>query len=209
MKRIATILGIAGLLVGLVVACSVSFNPGEENKFPCDSDEDCLEGQFCTDADNVEGVNQKVCADEDQNTQCNDEDDDGYGVGITQNCNACTERRPRGCEEDCKPEDPDVFPGQVEFCNNQDDNCNPDDDDDKVPIGQESCANPDNRECPLNGVKDEPQDRTSWGCAQIDGEWQCVLKGSFANRGCNSAEGFGTCQDGSWTKVPDKCTSPG
>lgn len=193
-------IGIVALFT--VVSCSDESGPPEDD-IPCDSDEDCLEGQVCS--DDAGGAAESACIDDNDSSRCKDGDGDGYGRGEgTQECEACVKNQPRGCEEDCDDDNPDVFPGHVEFCNNRDDNCNPEDDDPETPIGRTSCAADEG--CPLEGVVEEPQENTRWGCAEIDGEPQCVLEGfAPADGDCDLPENLGTCHDGEWTEVPAEC----
>lgn len=136
---------------------------------------------------------------------CIDRDGDGYGAPSSsdlEQCPACTSGMPGGCEPDCDDTDDRIFPSATERCNGVDDNCNDIADE---AIGNSSCI--ENGECPL-ASSDPPQDGTEWGCAVVGGTMQCVLKGTNAggDATCTEEDAYGTCEEGSWTDVPDQCT---
>lgn len=226
MKKCFAILGFVGLTAGFVVSCTVGFSDNAKpDKFACESNEDCVEGQVC--AEDSE-LGRKVCTDPGDVNKCDDDDDDGRGVGPNRDdCPACKNDLPGGCLPDCAPDDPEVYPGQIEFCNGQDDNC---DGKTEAETGVGSVA------CGKNGKPTECQNKgkikacgsqegedvcplesetgasdTRWGCATIDGTNTCVEIGSFAGNDeeCRQKSNVRRCVDGKWEgSVPDKCRTP-
>lgn len=168
-------------------------SPGElEHDVTADSEDGNSQGDADTDERDGSGV-------------CVDRDGDGYGAPSSSDlelCTACTSGMPGGCEPDCDDANPQIFPSATERCNGVDDNCNDTADE---AIGNSSCI--ENGECPL-ASSDPPQEGTEWGCAVVGGTMQCVLKGTNAgdDASCTEEDGYGVCEEGSWTDVPDQCT---
>jgi len=185
---------------GLGAACTVSFpEDGQSGAFPCESDEDCVEeGQDCLTNEN--GVN--VCRVPPQGgEECVDEDGDGYGAQEpTNNCPACQQNQPNGCEVDCDDTNAEINPGETENCDGRDNDCDGETDE---AAGVEACAN--DGSCPLD--VSPPQDGTVFGCGSVDGTSQCVLTGNFSNADACPDDSLGVCEDGSWTEVPCECTT--
>jgi hypothetical protein len=72
----------------------------------------------------------------DANTNCIDNDQDGYAA----NCNNFCPDTGKECGPDCNDNDPAINPGAAEICNNIDDNCNGSIDDGTITCGVGACA---------------------------------------------------------------------
>jgi hypothetical protein len=175
----------------------------------CSSD-DCVGGMLCDVAEdapepfraNHSNVETGLCIDFDPNQApaCEDEDGDGYGTNPDDRtrCPACQQDLERGCEIDCNDDDPMVHPGRVEVCNGKDDNCR-DGIDEPVPCEDfNDCAE-------LEAAETIP-DGTQFECEEVQGQDQCVLKGSFQqSEECRMARSV--CTMGSYPMLPSSCTS--
>jgi len=218
MKRtlfaIAALLGFALVAAG---ACAVdSPNFGEDNKWPCETDEDCTQpGQTCE--THPDKPDQQVCTTE---VTCTDTDGDGYGAPANaedeggsgfSKCAACP-NEPKGCEPDCDDNNSNIHPGAAERCNNADNDCDGQSDN----MGCTPVEN-DGEGCPFAFKEYEtPQEETSWACENVEGSYECVLVGSFsADDACamkrqNDGEQstWGICGEetsGQWSQVPEEC----
>jgi hypothetical protein len=77
-----------------------------------------------------------------QSSYCTDADHDGHGVSGGATSIGCGPSKGFGlCDNDCNDDDPLVYPGAIELCNNKDDNCNDRiDEDARVICGVGWCA---------------------------------------------------------------------
>ncbi len=127
--------------MAFAAGCTVGFDVEESDKFPCTTDDDCISGFQCT-ANLCRSV-----VGPSNNNACIDDDQDGYGVGESQDlqqCPACTEGRPNGCvQADCDDTNDAINPGAGEICDGEDNNCNDETDE------PTSCEN--SGDCPLEG----------------------------------------------------------
>ncbi|MFW6053486.1 MAG: hypothetical protein ACOC9J_01620, partial [Persicimonas sp.] len=101
---IATFFAAAGLWAG----CTVGFETNGEHIFPCESDDDCIDGFICDEDEDVCREEGDVTPDEappcDDSEDGIDQDGDGYGTGTDRtNC--------EHTEKDCDDTDPSVYPG--------------------------------------------------------------------------------------------------
>ncbi len=137
----AIILAIATVFfgAGLWAGCTVGFDPNQDGVFPCQTNDDCIQGYKCSD-DNQ--TCQKIQVGHVDHPPCDqtgnppgdiDLDNDGYGTGSDRSQCPLDKRG----KEDCNDNDPDVNPGQAELCDGKDNNC-----DDKI----------DNFDCPGGDV---------------------------------------------------------
>lgn len=92
--------------------CTVAFDSEQEEIFPCDSDDACIDGFECRDQLCMKPITGPPAA-----ADCIDEDGDGYGVGSDRS-------KCKFPELDCDDTDPNVHPNAIEMCNNVDSNCN-------------------------------------------------------------------------------------
>lgn len=195
-------------LAGLGAGCSVAFEDAETpppGKFPCNSDSDCQNGQnqVCdTDQAPADSEFAGTCVEDTQmqETDCIDEDGDGYGANEDDlsACPACREDRPGGCERDCDDGNKKINPGAAEVCNGTDDNCNGESDE---PTPCESVS-----DCTiLEGS--QVQENTQFDCKEVGGSSQCVLVGANQQTTiCQNAHA--TCQmNGTYGMVPEECTT--
>jgi hypothetical protein len=97
-------LSVSLVLMVALAGCIIDFDPTESNSFACEADGDCLAPNKC-----VEGV----CRLEPNapDSQCEDADLDGYGVGAV--CLGL----------DCDDDDANTFPGAPEICDGKDNDC--------------------------------------------------------------------------------------
>ena len=117
--------GVGALVSGYTVACSApqyySAKSGDCN----DNDPAIYPGakEVCDGKDN--NCDGQVDEGLPFTAYCTDADGDGHGVSGKATMMACGVSKGWGlCDNDCNDNDPKVYPGAVELCNNRDDNCN-------------------------------------------------------------------------------------
>lgn len=187
-----TIIAFAAFAVGIWTGCTVGFDVAQSEKFPCVSDDDCIQGfecvsELCRERKTISGPN------------CVDDDEDGYGVGETleerQGCPQC-ENFGR-CDEDCNDGDPAINPGAVEQCNMIDDNCNGEVDDPTPCMSNADCS-------ALEGPPNtQPQCDMNSGTCQIFMTTQLCTNGASPCP-CNGMPQM--CTVGQYPMIPDPST---
>jgi hypothetical protein len=132
-RTILLVIATTFFAAGIWSGCTVGFDPGDSTNtglFPCQTDDDCIEGFRCNEDDLVceEDVITPVDAppcDQEANPDGDiDQDNDGYGTGDDRTKCPVNTR-----QIDCDDNDADVNPGQAELCDAKDNNCDGDGDD--------------------------------------------------------------------------------
>lgn len=107
-----------------LAGCTVAFDSAQEDVFPCESDDDCLDGYECGEIENTcqektIGPGESPVCDQAANPPGDiDLDNDGYGTG-SDRTNCPTNKR----QEDCNDTDPNIYPNNTETCDGVDNNC--------------------------------------------------------------------------------------
>jgi hypothetical protein len=215
------------LLLGVAVAaatavgCNVSLTdgPGTNNVYGCDADSQCTtvngNAYECRTVPDVGNV----CVRESTPIEptCKDPDNDGWGVDDpprfpVSECRACDEGAYRGCENDCAPESPGVYPGYFDPCNGNDDNCTgevdnyvmcdgPDFDDERLTIEDRHdlfCENfiGDQQNKSPENVPDDTEFACEENVVSGDPNSYCVPVDSGSASNCSS---YYVCSSGTWS----------
>ena len=186
-----------------VGACTVEFDPAQDETFSCMTDQDCLSNFECRSG---------VCARRNGGgppTCTTDRDGDGFGsaesIEERQACEKCLNFG--RCGRDCDDTNPDVYPGAPEGCDGINNNCDAEGVVDELTPCQNTtnCAAP-----PVGGVV--TCDNASGATCNSATDTDCVCTVKMALQLCDSSVTDCMCNanpiacvSGMWEPIPLAC----
>jgi hypothetical protein len=185
-----------------LIACTVEFDPTQDQTFSCQEDQDCLSNFECSSNVCVRRTGGGV-------PTCNsDQDGDGYGSAVNpEDRQACDRCKTLGqCQVDCDDTNDKIYPGAAEGCDGLNNNCDADGAVDEVT----TCSASSDCASAPTGAFVTCENASGFACGSEEEGCACVVK--MALQICTNGEMDCMCNanpilcvSGSWAPIPPEC----